>query len=252
MSHTPFEELVRRTEGELTSRRAAELEQQLESDAALRDAQAGVERLIDGLRREDPALDGVDLREGLWTRPAPPRAGRRQLAAVLAASGVALAAGVAVLFAAPPRPTAPAEEPEARVKGGAPELAGFEAFVLRDGRGQALGPTMRAGDALGFSYRNLPGSPYRALMLYATDERGTTYWFYPAWTEASEAPRSIPIGLASGAVELPDAVRHPLVPGKLVVHALFSVSPLGVREVEQGGPLPDGVLTLSREVQVLP
>lgn len=244
MSDARFDELVRLSEGELTSRRAAELEKELETSPELQATQVRVAHLVDALSREDPALEGVDLREGLWTREAPPRRVSRR---AWWAAGAALAAALLLVVAA-----TQAGDDDVRVKGGGGAPAGFEVFVLRDGRTQPLGPTLHADDALGFAYRNLPDSPYRALMLYAVDANGRTFWFYPAWDDAQRPPKSVPIGTSAGRVELPDAVRHALAPGRLVVHALFSREPLGVVDVEAGRVPSEGALSLTVEAQVLP
>jgi hypothetical protein len=243
MSLTPFDELVQKTEGELTERRVAELERALATSPSLQAEQARVDQLVGALSRSAPGLEEVDLREGLWELPGPVPAAPARRWGLVAGPLVALAAAAVVLLV--PRD-------EFRAKGGQGSPAGLEVFTLRAENAVPLGATMRAGDALGFAWRNLPGSPYRALMIYATDSKGTVFWFYPAWTDTKRPPDSIPIGTSAEQVELREAVQHSLTTGPLTVHALFTRSALSVLDVEAGRVPTQDVVHVTREVQVVP
>ncbi len=233
---TPFEELLQKTEGELTSRRAAELEEALTSSPVLQAEQRRVEQLIDAVSRPAPGVETVDLREGLWARevPAPRRVRRWPFV-------VAFAAAVMVALVFIPRGE------EFGVKGSTGSVAGFEAFTVE---GQPLGKTMHATDALGFAYRNLPDSPWRSLMIYGVDARGEVFWFYPQWAVGEAPPSSVPIVASSERVSLPLAVRHELQRGPLVLHALFTKQPLSVTEVEAGRVPSDAVQHVTLAVEV--
>jgi hypothetical protein len=169
--------------------------------------------------------------------------------------GVALAAAAAVvLLVALPR-----EHFTAR--GGAPEERGPRpslsiARLLPGGAAERVGAVIRAGDSLAFSYVNPPEVGATHLMIFAVDEAARVYWFWPAWTSAGDDPEAVTIGASAAPVELAQAVRHPLPPGKLTVHALFSRHPHHVRELEAAtaaGQLTalDGVL-VSETLEVLP
>ena len=239
MNDPRFDELVRLTEGEVTTRRAEELQKELATSAELRATQASVDELIDALTRPAPALEQVDLRGGLWERPAP--APRRTTFRWLAMAGTLGLIASAALVAVRPHD-------DIRAKGGEGALTGFEAFVLLDDGVSPLGATMRPTDALAFAYRNLPGSKARALMVYAVDTRGHTFWFYPAWVDPQRPPSAMPIGESNGTIRLGEAIRHELSPGPLVVHALFLERPVSVLDVEAGRLPPHEAQTLSVEV----
>lgn len=244
MSDPRFDELVQWTEGEVTTRRAAELERELASSAALRAEKAKVDALLESLSRPAPGLEDVDLRAGLWANveaaPAPRSARRLPLWLGLAAGLVVMAT---LSFLA-------LRDDGIREKGGQGTLTGFEAFVVRGDDVTPLGATMHVGDALGFSYRNLPGSRATELLLYGVDARGETFWFYPAWAEASRPPNSLHIGTSNEPVRLMEAVRHALVPGRLELHAVFLESRVSVSDAEAGRLPPHEASTLT--VEVLP
>jgi hypothetical protein len=231
MSESRFDELVKLSEGEVTARRADELRAAVAESPEWRAEQARLESLVAALEQPTPGLDAVDVRADVWAAidgaPMAPKRPHRQLPAVLAlAASLALGivGGAAWL-----------ERDEVRTKGAlGGSLTGFEAWVLREGQVMRLGPTMRRDDALGFSYRNLPGSSARALMVYAQDTAGRFFWFYPAWNDPAAPPAAVPIGVSNAPVQLDEAVRHELSPGPLTIHALFLDAPVSVLDVEAG------------------
>jgi hypothetical protein len=176
--------------------------------------------------------------------PAPPR----RTIALLAAVGAA----ALVLLVALPRDRFRARGGEEIPVASQPALAIFR--VPPGGTPERVGAVVRAGDALAFSYVNPAGAPY--LLVFASDEAGHIYWFWPAWTAAASDPAALPIQASAAPVELAEAVRHPLGPGRLTVHALFARQPYHVRAVETAlvsgglGTL-EGVL-VSQPLEVLP
>ena len=90
------------------------------------------------------------------------------------------------------------------------------------------GDSIRRGDELTFAYGNASNKPF--LLVYGVDERRHVFWYYPAWTDAQDDPRSIAI--QPGAHALPDAIRHDLVGSTLEIHAVFTDAPLRVNTVE--------------------
>jgi hypothetical protein len=119
-----------------------------------------------------------------------------------------------------------------------------------------VGAVVRAGDGLAFSYRNPPATKASHLLVFAVDQGGRIYWFWPAWTDAASDPQALAVPASDAPVELAEAVRHPWPPGRLTVHALFARRPYRVREIEaavaaQGLAALDGVL-VSQPLEVLP
>lgn len=243
MSDPRFDELVQWTEGEVTTRRAAELERELASSEALRGEKAKVDALLESLARPAPGLDAIDLRAGLWATvdAAPTRTSRKTPMWLGLAAGLALVGTLSFVAL---------RDDGIREKGGQGGLTGFEAFVVRGDEVTPLGATMHVGDALGFSYRNLPGSRATELLLYGIDARGETFWFYPAWTDASRPPKSLHIGTSNEPIRLLEAVRHALVPGRFELHAVFLEAPVSVQDAEAGHLPAHEASTLT--VEVLP
>ena len=86
-------------------------------------------------------------------------------------------------------------------------------------------------DELAFAYENADGKKY--LMIFAVNEHGRVYWFYPGWTVPAENPRAIAIDEEPGIHALPDAIAHRFEGSELDVHALFVDEPTSVRQVEE-------------------
>lgn len=87
-------------------------------------------------------------------------------------------------------------------------------------------------DALAFVYDNRQESPHDYLMVLGVSEHGQVYWYYPAFQQAGQNPRSIRIEKGRRPVQLPDQVRHELKPGRYRIFALFSNQALDVELVE--------------------
>ncbi len=176
--------------------------------------------------------------------------------------GVALALGLCALVLAPRLAAPPPADAGFTPRGGteahgpaAGPLPALEVYRVRDGKAEPTHGSMRADDELAFAYRNPDGLPF--LMVFATDAAGQVYWYYPSWTEPDHSPTSVPARRGEHPLELPDAIRHPLPPGPLVLHALFTRAPLSVHEVEarlaQQTPLAAGDERLTRlPLQVQP
>jgi hypothetical protein len=156
-------------------------------------------------------------------------------AGLLAAAGAA-AAGVALAPAAldPARPAAlergpaPGVEPAIELP---PALHVFRAAA--DGRGDPLAPGGRLGpdDGVLLAYSN-PGARHGWLMVFAVDDRGEVFWYYPSFERAGEDPEAVPIVRGRSGVELGEEIRHALRPGPLRFHALFLEAPARVSAVE--------------------
>jgi hypothetical protein len=150
--------------------------------------------------------------------------------------GLALALSLGALVLVPRLGTPPTADEGFTPRGGAEAHApvarppALEVYRVRDGKSEPTEGSVRADDELAFAYRNPDGLPF--LMVFATDAAGQVYWYYPSWTEPDHSPTSVPARRGEHPLELPDAIRHPLPPGPLVLHALFTRAPLSVHEVE--------------------
>ncbi|MEZ4272245.1 MAG: hypothetical protein R3C68_12710 [Myxococcota bacterium] len=68
------------------------------------------------------------------------------------------------------------------------------------------------------------------LALFVANEEGRIYWLYPAWTDASANPSSIPI--TSGERRASGSGPHTHSGPQLTLYALFTETPVTVRAVE--------------------
>jgi hypothetical protein len=168
------------------------------------------------------------------------------------ATGLA-AAVAALLILARPR-----DEFQAR---GGPEVTRPSLTIYRvhpGGTPERTGAMIQAGDALAFSYSNPPGSGRSHLMVFAYDQKGRVFWFWPAWQEATTNPGALPIGASGQPVELGERIAQPFEPGPLTVVGLFGDRPFTVREVEsalaagEGGLAALGGEAWMERVEVLP
>lgn len=123
---------------------------------------------------------------------------------------------------------------------------GLQVYSIEGRKARPLrGASVRPDAALAFAYRNIEqAQSFSRLMIFGVHEQGDVYWYYPAHTEASSDPVSIPIP-ESGGGELPERISHDLKPGVLHLYALFSSRPYSVKEMEvllrsvpTGGRLP--------------
>jgi hypothetical protein len=189
--------------------------------------------------------DGERALERLWrgvqgaTRSEPPRAkveaqrprGRVKALALSGALGAAAILVVARLGAPPP--TRPVSDPVAR--GGAglapPALHVFRSVSAHAAEPLADGSAIHARDGLLFAYSNFDPA-LTHLMVFAIDADYGVHWYYPAFLQAGQDPKAVPIVAAGTGIELGEEIRHDLPPGPLRVVALFLREPHGVLELE--------------------
>jgi hypothetical protein len=93
------------------------------------------------------------------------------------------------------------------------------------------GDAINAHDELAFAYEN--GSAKRYLMIFGIDEHRHVYWYHPGWANPSDDPSSISIETTPGLHHLHEAIAHQLDGQELEIHALFTDSPLTVKNVEK-------------------
>jgi len=126
-------------------------------------------------------------------------------------------------------------------------------FVADGDSARPITTSERADALLSFSiYRSKRTGPQT--MVYAIDAAREVHWFYPAYTDASEPPRSIALS-AEGWSLLPEAVRMADVArGPMTFVLLTSDAARDVRDIEAavtaGKLAPDGtsLTTLTSEI----
>ncbi len=145
----------------------------------------------------------------------------------------------------------PARQDEFAARGG----AATNSLIVYRVRGQSAPERLKAGarisrhDELSFAYTN--PEKLEHLMVFATDEHGHVYWYYPAWKDAAADPTAITIQPTARAVDLGEAVAHDLDGRALTLQALFTHATPTVRAIEQqraqgGGQRLDGHLLQQR------
>jgi hypothetical protein len=231
-------ELFSYLEGEVTKRRAAEIDEHLAACRACRERLSSRREMLGMLAEPDEELEGLDLVAGVrrlieeqGNKPVEPR---RKIPAVSVRIGllVALAGAVALWFATE-------EQDEFRIKSAGPAVhqqdrfVGLQAFRLGEGdRPDPLSDRLGRGDFLLFAYTNQGEKPFPYMMILAVDARRRVHWFYPAYTREGSDPRSIPIGGNVSGAELFEKIRQDFAPGPLWIYGLFTRKPLRVSEVE--------------------
>lgn len=256
MNDISSQELFMYLEGEVTKRRAAEIDGHLDACQDCRERLESRRGMLKSLAEASEALGGLDLVPGVRKlieqggRPAKPR---RKLPAVSVRIGllVALAGAVALWFAT-------AEKDEFRIKSAGSEAfeqdrwVGLRAFrVGEGGKPDPLASSLGRGDYLLFAYTNQGEKPYPYMMILAVDAAGRVHWFYPAYASEATDPRSIPIGGNVTGAELFEKIRHDFAPGPLWIYGLFTRKPLRVSEVEAllKGLEPGGRIPLKDSAQ---
>lgn len=226
--------------GELSVNEAAELlRHRRECVDCRRAARVGEQMLADlGSRESGEASADVFVSQVLQAcvraelAPLPVKKASRARAVLLVS---ALAAAAAAMVVMPPQAANVDEHWTARGKGPGSSLqqAQAELFYVRAGKALAAeGAALHAGD--GFLVRCANASEKQTfLAVFARDAQGEIHWLYPAYSDASQNPRSIEIA-AHAAEHVLDEVVEPDAPalGPMRVFALFTDAPLSVREVE--------------------
>lgn len=231
-------ELFLYLEGEVTKRRAKEIDGHLAACRACQERLQSRREMLETLAEPDEELEGIDLVAGVrglieeqGNQPAKPR---RKLPAVSVIIGllVALAGAVALWIST-------AGEDEFRIKSAGSVVCeqdrwvGLQAFRLGEAeRPDPLSDSLGRGDFLLFAYTNQGEKPFPYMMILAVDADNRVHWFYPAYVSGGSDPKSIPIGGNVSGAELFEKIRHDFAPGPLWIYGLFTRKPLKVSGVE--------------------
>jgi len=92
---------------------------------------------------------------------------------------------------------------------------------------------VQADEPLVFSVKNNRQSPYRFMMVLGIQSTGATYWYYPAYTEPGQNPKSVSVAASQETQNLGEEIRHKLSPGWLRIVGIFSERPLDVQTIER-------------------
>ncbi len=235
-------DLIRYAEGEVTRSEADEIEGLLKESSRdksrLDDLHALMGQLANVDELPDPAIFVAGVRDRIErTQPVrQPRSNRKKiLTTVTGLAACSLLALALITFGRVSDEATEFQAKRADVTGNARERwIGLTAYrISTDGVPSPLGDTMDAGDGLLFSYTNLGQSPFQYLMVFAVDEEGEIFWYYPAYMAEGTNPVSIPIRPGVLNFELTDKVVHSFREGSISIVGLFSDQLLGVLEVER-------------------
>lgn len=237
MSCPTPDELLGLAEGELTENRAEELRAHATTCERCAKMLARIEQLrgmvkanVDGSRA---SASGIMARIAHGDERPP--IGRRRAIAI-SSFGALAAAGIAFLIVAR-LPKAP-EELVAR-GGVRPSVASHVGITLRTLQGGVASSPLVTGQhvapdaAFVAGYRNLLGAGQAYLAAFAIDAAGELHWLYPAFTEPSQDPSSLPLPPAPTESLLGDAVElEGAAPGPMRLFTVVTEEPLKVSAVE--------------------
>ena len=229
-------ELAAYLEREVTASEADRIADAVARSPTAQRTLAELERLRGALSTPVRELEGVDLVPGLFlaidagVRPPRRRMGRLALPLGVLAAVLAVASLPLLLSGEPVA--------EFRPKSGTPiataqRWAGVVAYrVDANGIPKRLTEGFAKSEGLVFSYTNLGPHPFSHLMIFGVDEGGDVHWYHPAYESADSDPGSVPIRQGEASVALAEVIKHDLPAGAFTLHALFTMRPYHVREIE--------------------
>lgn len=152
----------------------------------------------------------------------------------------ATALAALVLIARPRAAEGPHPDTFAARGGGAKDVGFVWIYRLAGSAAPALVVDHVApNDELAFAYANPAGKRY--LAIFAADEHGHVYWYYPSWPAGARPPAAFRARAGVGPFELAEAVRHPLDGRRLDLYGVFSDEPLGALALERASASPRGL-----------
>lgn len=123
--------------------------------------------------------------------------------------------------------------------GGAPTAPALAVFHVVGGSAAPVSGPIAPGAELAFSYTNPAGRSH--LLIFGVDEHHHVHWYHPAWTDPAATPVAVAAKQSVAPVELPEAIRHELDGGSLVINAVLVDRAVSVTEIEaavRGGRAP--------------
>jgi hypothetical protein len=106
-------------------------------------------------------------------------------------------------------------------------------YRVQKSKTERLPPSARIArnDELAFAYAN--PERYEHLMVFAVDEAGRVYWYYPAWVDGATDPAALTIDANGALTELGEAVAQDYRGRSLSLYGLFCHDARTVRAVEK-------------------
>lgn len=239
-SEVPPEALAAYADGEVTPSEAETIEGALADSTVARRQLDRLRTIREQLSSPAPELESLDLvasiRRQIEQPVAPPRRRGARVWGYLASACIAAAATFAIVRE---HDSSPSSSSEFRAKSGrsvaaGARWAGIQPYFLAAGAQPEplLGRALPRGAGLLFSYTNLGPRPFDYLMVFVRDARGQVHWCYPAYLHAGTNPGSMAIASGQAETPLPELIQLELAPGPATFHALFSMTPLRVLDVE--------------------
>lgn len=139
-----------------------------------------------------------------------------------------MVAAAAILFAV--------VQPDYRAKGpgGLTLDQAVDATFLVGDRPLVSGDEIDAEARVRLRYTNaLPKERPVYMSAFAIDEKGSVFWFFPAWTNPDDNPRAVLLDADAKQVMFDEEVSHDLRHGKLRFVAVFSTKRNSVRDIEK-------------------
>lgn len=242
-----YRALAAYTEGEVAASEAASIEE------ALLTSQEGRQRLsrinsVEAALRDIRVVEDIELLPSLLPRLEAARrsttqaSGRPRPAFRIAGPVAAAATVVLLVFAGVllfrQRPSATSVD-EYRVKSAASasdvrsRWIAFNAFRLSgEAQPEQVTDTLRSDDGLLFSYTNLGPEPFSYILIFGVDANRRVYWYYPAFLDHADNPKSISIAKDVSRAGLREVIAHPYTEGSLTLFSLFSDKVLSVSDIE--------------------
>lgn len=237
-------EIYKLTLGELDGDRVAALEHHFSHCETCAEAREEVRSMVghlapDGGEFDDPDFSGdvmtlIRLGQGRSAEPRPSWwstfKGRWQSWVAVPLVAAATASLVILVW-----PQTEGVAPTFQARGGVNSPDSWVSIQAYRTRGKVHEPvtnSLSTDDALAFSYSNRSKTQHRFLMIFAVDQAGRVFWYYPAYVNPAEDPESIKIKGSENPQTLSQQVRHELRPGRLRLFGVFSDAPLRVRAME--------------------
>ena len=245
LSHLSQKQLIEYAEGEVTTSQAEAVEEILSASSRDRRRLDDIESIMEHLGHVDEEISGIDLvavvrREiDAMTVESISHTPKKISKGLISALAACILAAISTVLYFQLKPDTNREFTAKAAGPSTPERnrwIGIQGYRVVDGsRPQILtqNATLSRTDRLVFSYTNNGGNPFDYLMIFAIDERGSVFWYYPAFEKEHTDPTAISIRRDARQVALPDAVTHDYATGSIAIYGLFLDRPIAVSTIEK-------------------
>ncbi len=246
-SKVNVDELVRYLEGEVTNSEAEKIEDRLAGDTSGQKRLSELRRMTSNLKETDGDLEDIDFVPEVRAAIAAVSDNHHKdsaqkpwrLRTISVAACFAAIVGVSIFWFLGHEQNMDNSD-QFRVKASGKishkrdKWVGISAFHIgADNVPRSLNEQMHRDDALLLSYTNLGDEPFSFMMIFAVNNAGDIFWYYPAYLDERTDPTGIPIRQGVRNVELFEKIQHKLSPGPLNIYGLFTDQPLSVATIEE-------------------